>query len=68
MTATALYRLEVVLLHVLIMNAFGGAAFGEPVAEFALEDQNPTSVRFRTKVAPADYRQQVSVWYFGAAT
>lgn len=39
-----------------------------PVADFALLDVNPTSVRYDTPVSPRDYIGRVTAWYFGHAT
>ncbi|HNC97937.1 MAG TPA: hypothetical protein PKW90_17540, partial [Myxococcota bacterium] len=36
--------------------------------DFALEDQNPTSVRYGEVVSPRDYLTKVSGWYFLHAT
>ncbi len=36
--------------------------------EFALVDQNATSERHGEAVSPRDYLDQLSAWYFGAAT
>ena len=38
------------------------------LADFSLEDVNPTSPRFGQSVSPSDYLGQVSAWYFGHAT
>jgi len=40
----------------------------DPVPDFMLEDQNPSSPRFGDQVSPRDYRHQVSAYYFGSAT
>ncbi|MEM7387453.1 MAG: hypothetical protein AAF514_21150 [Verrucomicrobiota bacterium] len=45
-----------------------GSVSAEPLPHFSLTDKNPESVRYEQEVAPEDYRQQVSLWYFGAAT
>ena len=38
------------------------------VPEFALVDQNSTSVTFGEEVSPSSMRGQVSAWYFGHET
>ncbi|MBP34838.1 MAG: hypothetical protein CMP31_04215 [Roseibacillus sp.] len=40
----------------------------EPIPDFSLVDQNPSSPRFGNSVSPRDYRHQVSAYYFGSAT
>ncbi len=40
------------------------AALGEKVADFVLEDLNPTSPRFGDALSPRDYLGEVSGWYF----
>jgi hypothetical protein len=52
----------------LVFLCFANAAGAVLVPEFELEDLNTRSIRFKDKVSPVDYRQQISVWYFGAAT
>lgn len=44
------------------------AADIEMVPDFALVDVNETSSTYDRSVSPRDYLQQVSGWYFGAAT
>lgn len=44
----------------------GGAA--RVVADFSLRDVNPTSDTYDGAVSPRDYLEQVSGWFFGAAT
>ena len=39
-----------------------------PVPDFALVDENTNSARFQQTITPGDYRNQVSLWYFGSAT
>lgn len=34
----------------------------------SLIDENANSIRYQQEVSPKDYRQRLSVWYFGAAT
>lgn len=48
----------------------GGAAswLGEVVPDFGLMDVNPTSPSYDTAVSPRDYLEQISGWFFGAAT
>ena len=50
----------------------GAAPTGLPsdvqVPEFALVDQNSTSVTFGEEVSPSSMRGQVSAWYFGHET
>ena len=38
------------------------------VPDIALEDVNPSSSFFGTKISPRHFLDQVSVWYFGHAT
>ena len=38
------------------------------VPDIALEDVNPASPFFGTKISPRHFLDQVSVWYFGHAT
>lgn len=40
----------------------------EPVADFLLEDLNPTSPRYQQMVSPRDYLHQVTAYYFGLPT
>ncbi len=39
----------------------------QTVANFALPDINPKSVRYTEVVSPDNYRLQVSAYYFGSA-
>ncbi len=38
------------------------------VPDIALEDVNPSSPFFGTKVSPRNFRDKVSAWYFGHST
>ena len=40
------------------------APLGERVADFLLEDLNPSSPRFGDALSPRDYLGEVSGWYF----
>ena len=54
----------------LLFSGLFGPLFSQanPVTEFALIDENTNSARFQQTISPGDYRNQVSLWYFGAAT
>ena len=56
------------VVSILTFSVFGTDHLTAAVKTFELDDANPRSRRFKQKVTPEDYRQQISVWYFGAAT
>ena len=40
-------------------------AIATPQPDFTLPDVNPNSIRSGEMISPRDYRQQITVYYFG---
>lgn len=57
------------LMSVLMVSVVATAGVSAAaVSDFALDDHNGDSPRFEEMVSPRNYGQQVSGYYFGAAT
>ncbi|MDA0813433.1 MAG: hypothetical protein O3C21_13725 [Verrucomicrobia bacterium] len=69
MSASPIYKFAAMPIGLLMAGGTGlWPAAGEPLPEFRLNDENVNSRRYGDQVSPAQYRQQISVWYFGSAT
>ena len=57
-----------ILLSFAIACQSEGIKIGEPLPDFTLRDVNENSITYDSEVSFSDYKNQVSVWYFGHST